>query len=184
MSVSNVSLTVACLCLIATATRGEETKKSADAKKSIEGLIIAAPLPSGYKTQRQDLTRDGKVVGSRIVVQKEGSFAKVLMNVENRDLPTKGHKMAALKGYVNGTVNVLTNAGFKLTKMDMPDASKINVSKRTTCKFTFTDPQNNEVYLEIQVFFAKAGYSAAVISKSRDDYRVLSEWASSVEAKQ
>lgn len=94
---------------------------------------------------------------------------------------SKAHKIAALKGYINGTNQTLIDAGLKLVKKQIPDIEKLDVDKRTKCSFVYQRPDESEIYVQIQIFFTSHGHNVLVIADNQDDYNSLAKWADTIE---
>ncbi|HXT57889.1 MAG TPA: hypothetical protein VN699_04610, partial [Pirellulales bacterium] len=112
---------------------------------TIEELVTAEPVPEGYDLTASELKNGDELLGHQILVTKEGAVSKASVTIETRDLLDKPHKIAALKGYVNGTTKTLANAGLKLVKKHIPDIEKVNVDNRTRCNFIYQRPDGSEI---------------------------------------
>jgi len=148
---------------------------------TIEELVTAEPVPEGYDLTASELKNGDELLGHQILVTKEGAVSKASVTIETRDLLDKPHKIAALKGYVNGTTKTLANAGLKLVKKHIPDIEKVNVDNRTRCNFIYQRPDGSEIYVHIQVFFTNHGHNVLVITDNKDDFKALGKWADSIE---
>jgi hypothetical protein len=148
---------------------------------TIENLVTAQPVPEGYDVTPNELKEGDELLGRQLLITKEGAVSKVSVTAETRDLPEKDYKLAALKGYVNGTTKTLSEAGLKLVKKQIPDVEKLNVNKRTKCSFVYERPDGSEIYVQMQIFFTNHGHSVLVIADNKDDYKSLTKWADTIE---
>jgi hypothetical protein len=148
---------------------------------TIEELLTAAPVPEGYAVTLKELKNGDDLLGHQLLFTKEEQVSKVMATIEDRKLPDKGHKIAALKGYINGTARMFSDAGLKLVKKEIPDVEKLNVNKRTKCSLVYQTAEGGEIYVQMQIFFTDHGYSLTVIADNKDDYDALAEWASTIE---
>jgi hypothetical protein len=148
---------------------------------TIEDLVTAQPVPEGYEVAAKELKNGDMLLGNQLLVSKEGAVSKVSVTIESRDLAEKGQRVAALKGYVNGTNKMLVNAGLMLVKKQIPDFEKLNVDNRTKCSFVYQRPDGSEIYVQMQIFFSNRGHNVLVIADSKDDYNSLAEWAETIE---
>lgn len=170
--------TIACVSAAAFYAQAAPPKK-AD-RVAVEGLITADPLPEGYAATKTELKEDDKLGAYLLVFSKEGAVSKVAVTIETRTLTNRAEKIAALKGYVNGTTQTLTNAGMKLVKKKIPNLDKVNVDKRTTCEFVYETAEGAPIDVQIQVFFTDNGHDVLVIADNKDDYKALTKWAKSI----
>ena len=148
---------------------------------TIAGLVTAEPVPEGYDVTSNDIKNGDEVLGHQLLITKDGAVSKVSVTVETRDLTDRPHKIAALKGYINGTNKTLSDAGLKLVKKHIPDMEKVNVDKRTRCNFIYQRPDGSEIYVHIQVCFTNHGHNVLVIADNQDDFKSLGKWAESIE---
>lgn len=170
--------TVFCALAIAFYAQAAPPKK-AD-RVTVEGLITADPLPKGYAATKTELKEEEKLEAYLLMFTKEGAVSKVAVTIETRTLTNRAEKIAALKGYVNGTTQTLTNAGMKLVKKKIPNIDKVNVEKRTTCEFVYETAEGAPIDVQIQVFFTDKGHDVLVIADNKDDYKALTKWAKSI----
>lgn len=148
---------------------------------TIEELVTSAPLPEGYGVTHNEIKDGETLLGHQLVFTKEGVVSKVVATVEERNLPDKDYKMAALKGYVNGTTKSLVGAGLKEVKKDIPDIKRININKRTKCSFVYQNAEGGDIYVQIQVFFTNVGYNILVVGDNEHDYKLLAKWAETIQ---
>jgi hypothetical protein len=142
---------------------------------TIENLVTAQPVPEGYAASLNELKDGETLLGHRLVFTKEGAVSKVMVSVEERKLPDKGHKVTALKGYINGTAKSLAAAGLKLVKKDIPDIEKVDVNKRTKCSLTYKTGEGGDIFVQLQILFTDVGYNIMVIADNEDDYTALAK---------
>lgn len=156
--------------------------KQAD-RVELEGLVTASPVPAGYQVSRKDFSQGASVYANKVFVMQEGTAAKVVITIERRQLTANGDKVAAFKGYVNGTVESLTKTGLKVAKQKVPDLAKADLSQRQTVDLTLAGADGAETYVQIQIFFAGFGYNVITLATSKRDYELLTRWANSVQPK-
>lgn len=149
---------------------------------TIEELLTAAPVPDGYDVTLKELKNGDKLLGHQLLFTKEGQVSKVMTTIEDRKLPDKAYKIAALKGYINGTAGMFADAGLKLVKKQIPDVEKLNVDKRTRCSLVYNTAEGADIYVQMQIFFTDHGYSITVLADNEEDYKALSKWAETIEA--
>ncbi len=154
--------------------------KAAVPSVKIANLVTADPIPEGYTVQVEELKDGDKKLGHIIVVGKEGTLSKVVIKIEAREIASREAKVAATKGYVNGFVQSMTEAGMTLTTRTVPsDLSKVNVDRRQRYILSFMTPAKKNLVTQIQIFFAKSGYLIQVIGEGKN-YKTLTDWAKSV----
>jgi hypothetical protein len=149
-------------------------------------LIVAAPLPPDYKLTSQDIKLEGKKRGTMILVTKEGAIAKVIITIEDRELPTRDHRQAAFKAYVNASAQAIVQQGFRLTEHEpanFTDLDKLDYVKPVTVKLTYTDQTRKPLYQYVRGFFTTIGHSVVVIARDEADLKLLSQWADTVREK-
>jgi hypothetical protein len=158
-------------------------KPEAEPKRvTLEGLVTADPLPEGYAVVRQGVQdKAGKSTGDLLIVSKEGSVSKVIITVDRASkVATRPGKVAATKGYVNGTAQSLVTGGMKIVKKNIPDIAKANLDDRLAVDLTLEKPGGTQVMVQIQVFFENVGYAVQVIGEDKGEFAKLVEWAKSV----
>jgi hypothetical protein len=161
-------------------TVGAQESKKID----IQGLFTSSDIPTGYTSSKQEIKQGDKILGHKVLITKQGSASKVVLNREARKISTKGQKVAAFKGYINGTAKSLQQAGLKLSKHSIPDISKAGLSKLQIVELTFTAADGTSIFVQIQVLFIKdTGSHALILTTDKQDYISLSKWASTVQPK-
>ena len=75
------------------------------------GLMKAAPLPAGFRLDTTPVIGNGKPVGHLLNLTKMGSMCWAEVAIDNRDLPARGHRIATLKGSVNGSAQPFLRRG-------------------------------------------------------------------------
>jgi hypothetical protein len=148
---------------------------------TIENLVTAEPAPVGYDYGLNELKDGDKLLGHQLVFSKEGTASKVLVSVEERNLPDKDHKLTAIKGYVNGTAQSLAGAGLKLVKKELPDVEKVDVDKRTIFGLTYQTADGGDLFVQLQILFTDVGYNIMVVGDNEDDFKTLAKWAETIE---
>jgi hypothetical protein len=149
----------------------------------LEGLLTAEPVPAGYQVSRQDVKNGDEVALHQVLIAKPEATSRVAVTVEPRKMPTRLHKSAALKAYINATASSLVKAGLTLSGKNIPDIEKADLSTRQVAELTFTRPDKADVYVQIQVFFTDIGYNAVILSTDKADYDALCKWATSIQPK-
>jgi hypothetical protein len=162
----------------------EPSKPEAEPRQvTLEGLITADPLPEGYAVVRQEIKdKAGKPAGDLLIVSKEGIVSKVIVTVDRlAKVGTKPGKVAATKGYVNGTAqSLVVGQKMKIVKKNIPDIAKANLDERFVVDLTLEKPGGGELMVQIQIFFEKAGYALQVIGDNKGEFETLVKWANSV----
>ena len=148
---------------------------------TIENLVTAQPMPEGYAVSRNELKDGEKLLGYQLVFTKEGVVSKVTVTIEERKLSDKGHKIAALKGYINGTAKSFAAAGLKLVKKDIPDIEKLNVNNRTKCSLAYKTAEGGDIWIQMQILFTDIGYNIMVVADIEGDYKALTKWAETIQ---
>lgn len=113
---------------------------------TIDNLVTAQPVPEGYDVTLNQLKDGETLLGHQLVFTKEGAVSKVMVSVEERKLPSKDHKVTALKGHINGTAKSFAAAGLELVKKDIPDIEKVNVNKRTKCSLNNKTAEGGSIF--------------------------------------
>jgi hypothetical protein len=144
-------------------------------------LISAPPLPEGYSMRNQEIKDGEKILGTRLMLIDKTERPKIVITIEQRELPTERHKMASLKAYINAIAVQCKTAGFTLITQEIPDVSKIDFSKQTTAKFTFDKPDKSRVVVGARVFFTNIGYCVYVFADNEDEFKQLSTWSASIQ---
>jgi hypothetical protein len=162
-----------------TAAPGDEPQAKPE-RVSLEGLATADGLPNGYKVVSKEVRNGDKLLGHRLFITKDGTVSKVIIGIEERPITTRPERVAATKGYVNATAQVLVKAGLKLVKRSIPDLEKANLDKRFVANLVFEKPDGGEVLVQLQIFFGKAAYHVQVVGDNRKDFDALVRWARTV----
>jgi hypothetical protein len=150
---------------------------------TIENLITADPLPEGYVAARLDLKdKAGKPSGDIVVISKEGVVSKAAITIDRKaKVDIKAGRVAATKGYINGTAQSLVVGGkMKIVKKTIPDITKANLDERFVVDLTLKKPDGGEFLTQLQIFFAKAGYAVQVLGDDKEEFEKLAKWANSV----
>lgn len=161
---------------------------AAEPEVVIEDLLRTAPLPKGFSTKSQDIIQDNKVYGKAVfVVSDERIAAKRISGVnvliENYQRPTRPHKVAGFKGYVNSAYRHWLDQGYReVTNVKPPDVETLDFDQRIHIRFKF-QKEDKTMEVENQIFFTDVGYNVSVTSDSPDDFKMLSEWAKTVRPK-
>ena len=115
------------------------------------------------------------------MVTKVGSVSKVAINIESRAIDGRPAKVAAAKGYVNGTAQALAGTGAKLVEKKIPDLEKADLDQRYIVDLVYQTATGTKLQVQLQVFFEKTGYNVQVIGENPADFATLTQWASTVE---
>ena len=153
-------------------------------RMTIENLITAAPLPSDYSVSRENFLHGDKVVGHKLLVTKDGSVSKVIVQIENRRLATRDEKAAAAKDYVLGVMQSLHQAGLKAVEKNLPRIEKSEFKTRQVADFIYERRDDgSRLFVQMQFFFTDRGYTVLVVSDNEQDHTLLTRWARSVLSK-
>ncbi len=158
------------------ATQGEETSTSGRLlslpEPPAEHFIIRMPIPP-------EMGKDGL----QVVMRKDGEGAgAVVITVEKGfDRSSNDARVAAIKGYANGTVEGAVQRGFRVASVKRPeDPTKIDLSKPVRMEFKFYDPDGNPLLIRSISFFTDAGYNIQITGKSNAELDRLEKWAEQV----
>jgi hypothetical protein len=177
-----MSLTLALMCcLVFTASPAAQPKSKAKPKRvPLAGLVVADPLPPGYKVTKNEVRDGEKLRGHLLAVEKEGVVSKAVINIDERPITTRPAMVAAAKGYVNGTAQAFAGAGLKLVRNTIPDLAKADLKKRFVADLVYEKPDGGEVFVQLQIFFGKAGYNVQVVGDNKKDFDAMAAWGRSV----
>jgi hypothetical protein len=150
-------------------------------KHFYDNLISAPPLPEGYTMRSLEIKDGERKLGTRLILIDKTERPKIVITVEQRELPSERHKMASLKAYINSVAVQCRTAGFKLVTQEIPDITKIDFSKQTTAKFTYDKPDKSRVVVGARAFFTNIGYCVYVFADDEDEFKQLSAWAASIQ---
>jgi putative ribosome biogenesis GTPase RsgA len=147
----------------------------------IEGLVTAAPLPEYYAIGRQDILDGDEVVGHKLLLSRNQTVSKVIVQIETRKLKTREEKVAAMKSYLIGVTQSFHDAGLKVVEKKLPDIDKSDFKKRILIDSVYENPAaRNALLVQMQVFFTDQGYTVLIISDNEVDHALLTKWARSV----
>lgn len=140
-------------------------------------LLMPEP-PDDYIVTKNRLSENGKEVAILVTLVKEGSPNKIVISVEtSRDLSTKPVRIAATKGYINGTIESLQGAGLKVTESKLPDVEKATFAGPLGSQLTIQRPDNSPAYMRQIIFFTDKGYHIQIIALDKNELQALSNWA-------
>jgi hypothetical protein len=167
------------------ATPGAAPAAPAQARQiTIEGLVTADPLPPGYTVTRSDIVENGELRGRLLSIANPESQSNVKVGIDVRDFTARGARVAAAKDYVNTGVAAIRDKGWNLTEQRIPDLDNNDFQQRVIVELFCEDPDNGEkLTAQLQIFFAKSGYSVVIIADNRKDYDMLCRWALSLKEK-
>ena len=155
-----------------------------ETRVSLDGLATSESPPEGYQVRRlDDIVQNGKVVAHKLLLMKDGTASKVSITIEKTERKTQAQRVAAFKGYVNGTAELFRSAGLKLTDKSIPDTEKADFSQRQIAELTYALNDGGKLLVQLQVFFTDEGHNIVVIATNEQDLALLAKWASSVKPK-
>ncbi len=164
----------------------------ADVDRGLGELVLSDALPEGFSARVQEIKAGPPGPGNpgtvrRAIVMSQAKaaarqIAGAIIQLEDRELPTDQHKIAALKGYIGGSNQPWIDRGYQISKQDSPDFDSVDTSKRTTARFTL---QREAQKLEMQhlVFLTGPSIHVAVFADNDEDFQTLSKWADSIRPK-
>ena len=147
--------------------------------KPTDDVVLTMPEPpDGYIVSKNRIVDNKTPIGIQVVIVKEGSPSKIVVTVEtSRDISAHAARVAATKGYVNGTAEGLQAAGLKLKDSKLPDLQKTDFSSPLLAERTFTRPDDSEIYLRQIIFFTDKGYNVQVVAMDKAELESLTTWA-------
>lgn len=163
-------------CLVAAAPPPD----TSGSKPNPETLVKFDPLPPGYAAELKEVRDGDKLLGHRLFVTKEGAVSKVVIGIEDREIASRAARVAATKGYVNGTAQAMGSAGAKLLRKSIPDLDQADFKERFVVDLVYEKPGGGELLIQLQIFFGKAGYHIQIVGDNPDDFDALVKWARSV----
>jgi hypothetical protein len=167
--------------LVHAQSRNSSLEKPRAQRITIENLITAAPLPADYQVSREVFLNGEKIVGDKLMLTRDKAVSKVIVQIENRKLATRGEKAAAAKDCVLGIMQSFHEAGLRAVEKQLPELEKNDFKKRTFADFIYERPRDgSQLYVQMQVFFTDHGYTVLVVSDNEHDHALLTHWARSV----
>src|SRR5687768_7321271 len=111
------------LCLLAT---GAGPATAGSDRLTIEGLVSAAPVPTGFVVTRQDAKDGEKVVGHYLILTKDDSPTRALVQIERREIKERAGRVATLKAYINAAAATWQKQGYTLKPRTLPNFETID----------------------------------------------------------
>src|SRR3954470_5512858 len=102
---------------------------AAPERVEIEGLVSAAPVPKGFTVTRKDVDEGGKVVGTILILAKEGSPTRGLVQIERREISAPPARVATLKAYINAAAATWQKQGYAVKARTLPKFESIDFVK-------------------------------------------------------
>ena len=146
----------------------------------LEGVVMAPPLPDGYQATRMPIQVGDQVLGERVVVTKGEALSKVIVLVENRELPDDDYKVTAFKAYLNGNAQMFMEAGYRVVEQKLPDPDSVDPSQGIKAYLTFENAEGAKVYMDVYGFFTNVGHCVIVVADNTEDWATLRQWGFSV----
>jgi hypothetical protein len=148
------------------------------AQAEAEVLLSMPEPPDGYMVLKQPMVSDGKHLGQTVMVVKEDSPARVVISVETSfDRSTKPARVAATKGYVNGTAGTLKKMGMERVDTQLPDLEQADFTTPLQIDMTFAQADGTKLYIRQLIFFTKHGYNIQIGAANPQDVESLANWA-------
>ena len=158
--------------------------------KPVTGTVVASshlvfpPLPDGYRKTRQQMVFGGEKVGVATTVSADHKVSKVLAKVFlNRDVDfsKREYRAAAFKGYVNGFVDSLKEAGYKTNRLKAPSLPESDIISETV-EVEFVNDEEDTLWVHKRVFFDSRGFDITVVADNEDSFAELKAWSAKITA--
>jgi hypothetical protein len=143
------------------------------------GLIRAAAIPPGYSLTKDELKYQDKVIGTRLLLKSDKAYGHVSVMIEPRELLTDSQKVAAAKGYINGSSQGLVQGGLKIVEQKIPDP--IDVNKPIIVPVVFENALKQRIHVSHRIVFqGTRGCSISTFHNAGEDIAALNVWASTI----
>ena len=178
-----IAVVVVCaVCFSCMNCHAQTDKIVKTAAKSSHVMLPSPPL--GFTLVRRPLVIKDKFIGFNILLQKEGSNARVMIRVDLReeaDFSVLGWRSGATKGYINGFVSSVTNAGFAIEKKKFPEFENNDLTGEMKVEVEFKNKNGDQLYANQRIFFDSRGFSILTIADSSEGLKALSTWANMIQ---
>ena len=165
------------LCLVAA---GAGPAPAESHRVTLEGLVSAAPVPAGFEVARQDVKNGDEVAGHYLVLTKEGSPTRGLVQIERREIAERPARVATLKAYVNAAAATWQKQGYALRVKSVPKFETIDFAKPVPVELDATKAGESPVLIHMEVFFDKFAYQVMCVSTEPAEAKTMIEWCGSV----
>ena len=153
--------------------------------KVVAGSHLVFPsLPDGYRKARQQMVFDGEEIGFATTVSAENQVSKVSAKVflnKDVDFSKREYRQAAFKGYVNGFVDSLKEAGYKTNRVEAPNLPESDIISETV-EAEFVNDKNESLWVHKRVFFDSRGFDITVVADNEDSFAQLKAWSAKITA--
>ena len=153
------------------------------ARVPIHPLLAAAEPPAGLEPTTVELRDGAKVLGDMVVFSKAGQVSKVVVRIEKRGLAATPARRAATKGYVNGFVSALAEAGFKVVEAKVPDLAKESFETAIPVGIVVANAEGKKLWTHQEIFFTDVGFAVQVIAEDPETLAALTRWARTIKPK-
>jgi hypothetical protein len=172
-------IAVVVVCLLAP---GAQSAWAAGPERvEIEDLVSAAPVPKGFTVTRKDVNEGGKVVGTLLILTKEGSPTRGLVQIERREISAPPARVATLKAYINAAAATWQKQGYAVKARTLPKFETIDFAKPVAIDLDATKDGAKPVVTHMEVFFDRFAYQAMCASAGEDaDVKAMTDWCKSV----
>ena len=164
------------VCLLAT---GVQPAGAAPERVEIEGLISAAPVPAGFTVMRRDVTQRG-VTANYLVLAKDGSPTRGLVQIERREFSTRPARIDTLKAYLEAAFGSWRKKGYAVKARTLPAFETIDFAKPVLIDLDLTKEGEKPIAIHMEVFFDRFAYQTASLSTDDGELKVMIDWCKSV----
>jgi hypothetical protein len=169
-----IVLTTLCLAML-----GLPAYAASD-RADIEGLVSAAPVPEGYTVRRQDAKDGNKVIGHYLLLTKEGSPTKAVIQIERREITARPARVATVKAYVNGAASTWKAQGWTAKLRSLPKFETIDFNKPVAIDLDLTKADESPMAAHMEIFFDHFTYQVLSVSSEDASLKEMIRWSQTV----
>lgn len=140
-------------------------------------LVFLPEPPVGFQIMSQKIEAPGGSQAVVIIMGREEPGCAVSITIETEyDRSSRPARVAATKGYINGSVEQLTKAGFKLQKNSLPNLDRSDFKLPLECEFVYSNENGGQMNVYQKIVFTDKGYNMQVAAIDVKDLAALKKW--------
>jgi hypothetical protein len=145
-------------------------------------LVLLPDPPVGFKIWTQRIETADRVLGVVVAMGRDAPGSSVTISIETAfDRSNRPARVAATKGYINGTFQQLRKGGFALQKKSLPDLDQITFDRPMECEFEYSSDNSGRLYVYQKIAFTDKGFNMQVMAKDPKDFAALKKWLDQVQ---
>ena len=170
----------ACSAVLCVLALGAGPGPGASGRVTVEGLVSAAPVPAGFDVTRKDVKNGEQLVGHYLILAKEGSPTRGVVQIERREIAERRARVATLKAYANAAAATWQKQGYSLKARGVPNFETVDFAKPVSIELDATKEGESPVAIHMEVFFDQFAYQVMCVSTDAAEAKPVIEWCKSV----